>query len=303
MAVALLVRAPAGRGMSDPDAGIDELYQGDLAAFVAARNALAKALKRPDLKTLEKPTAPAWAVNQLFWHDRAVFDRLVEASDALRAAHRDALSGQPADLRGAETTHRAALREALSGAQRALTGGGHAASPATLDAIRRTLEALPHPEAHGRLVQPLAPAGLEALAGLTVTPAAARPAAHTPRPHADAVTAATPTQPAASTPPAARSARGPATVTPFPPRPDAEAARAAAREREVAAREAREREAKAREERQRAADDALRVAAKNYERAQAAVADAEAQLSAARQARDAAAAAYETAKRAVRELV
>lgn len=265
--------------MSDPDAGIDALYRGDLAAFVAARNALAKALKRPDLKTLEKPTAPAWAVNQLFWHDRAVFDRLVEASEALRAAHRDALSGQPADLRTSESTHRAALREALVAAQRRLTGAGHAASPATVDAIRRTLEALPHPDAQGRLVQPLSPAGLEALAGLTVAPAAPRPASP---------------------------ARGPATVTRFPERPGvadrAEAAKAL-REREAAARDARDREAKAREERQRAADEALRAAAKDYERAQAAVADAESQLSAARQARDAAAAAYEKAKRAVRELV
>lgn len=287
--------------MSDPDAGIDALYQGDLAAFVAARNALAKTLKRPDLKTLEKPTAPAWAVNQLFWRDRAVFDRLVEASEALRAAHRDALSGQPADLRTSESAHRAALREALVAAQRRLTGAGHAASPATVDAIRRTLEALPHPDAKGRLVQPLSPAGLEALAGLTVAPAAPRPA--TPAASRSAPSAG---PPPAESPAQASPARGPATVTRFPERPGvadrAEAAKAL-REREAAARDARDREAKAREERQRAADEALRAAAKDYERAQAAVADAESHLSAARQARDAAAAAYEKAKRAVRELV
>ena len=44
-----------------------------------------------------------------------------------------------------------------------------------IDAIRETLQALPSPEANGRLTRALSPRGFEALAGLTVT-APARPA-------------------------------------------------------------------------------------------------------------------------------
>lgn len=156
--------------MTDIDDAIDRLYQIGLDAFVAERNALAKAAKRPDVKALEKPAAPAWAVNQLYWRQRAVFDRLVAASEAVRAAHRALLTGQPADVRAAEAAHRDAMREAQSVVRTALSEAGVAASPSTLEAIGRTLEALPHVEANGRLTKPLTPQGLDALAGLTLAP-------------------------------------------------------------------------------------------------------------------------------------
>ena len=38
--------------MADVERDIDALYQGPLADFITARNALAKAVRRPDLKTL-----------------------------------------------------------------------------------------------------------------------------------------------------------------------------------------------------------------------------------------------------------
>lgn len=284
--------------MSTADDPIDQLYRGRLDAFVADRNALAKALKRPEIKGLEKPSAPAWAVNQLFWQDRAAFDCLVDASEALRAAHRDALAGQAPDLRAAEAAHRTALREALAAAQQHLRDADLPASPATIDAIRRTLESLPHPDAQGRLVQPLSPAGLEALAGLMLAPGPPRTStAPSPSP-------APAPSPGKAAEPSGAKAHGPAVVMPFPKRtrPDADAVQAA-REREAQARAAREREAQAREERQRAADAAVRDAAKAYERAQAAVSEAEAVLSERRATRDAAAAAYEKAKRAARDVV
>lgn len=161
--------------MADVERDIDALYQGPLADFIAARNALVKTAKRPDLKTLEKPALPAWAVNQIYWHERAVFDAVVAAAEAMRDAHRKALAGRAADIREAETAHRAAIRQAVKAATTRLTSGGHPATAATIEAITRTLEALPAAEAEGRLTRPLAPAGLEALAGLTVA-APARPA-------------------------------------------------------------------------------------------------------------------------------
>lgn len=162
--------------MADVERDIDALYQGPLADFIAARNALAKATKRADLKTLEKPALPAWAVNQVYWHERATFDAVVAAAEAMRDAHRQALAGKAADIRAAEAAHRAAIRDAAKAATARLTGAGHPATAATLDALTRTLEALPTPEAEGRLTRALAPAGLEALAGLTVAPAPPRPA-------------------------------------------------------------------------------------------------------------------------------
>ncbi len=151
---------------------VDRLYQGPLDAFIDARNALAKTTRRADLKTLPKPSLPAWAVNQLYWHHRPVVDRLVAAADAVRGQHQRLLAGEPANLRDAELAHRDAMRDAVAAVRDTLTLGGHALTSATLDAIRDTLQALPSPEANGRLVRPLTPRGLEALSGLAV---AARP--------------------------------------------------------------------------------------------------------------------------------
>lgn len=171
--------------MADLDSDIDRLYQGPLDAFIDARNALAKATKVAAVKALVKPSLPAWAVNQLHWHHRALVDRLVAASASVRAEHQRALAGEKAAIAAAEQAHRDVLREAMTAAKDVLTAGGHAITPSTLDAVRDTLSALPSPEANGRLVKPLTPRGLDALAGLVL---AARPgpiaAADAPAPRA-----------------------------------------------------------------------------------------------------------------------
>ncbi len=173
--------------MADLDSDIDRLYQGPLDAFIDARNALAKASKVAAVKALVKPSLPAWAVNQLHWHQRALVDRLVAAAEAVRAEHQRALAGEKAAIAGAEQTHREVLREAVAAAKDVLTAGGHALTPGTLDAVRDTLSALPSPEANGRLTRPLTPRGLDALAGLVLAarpgPSAA-PGAPAPRPPA-----------------------------------------------------------------------------------------------------------------------
>ena len=68
---------------------IDTLYRLSLAEFTDARNAMAKAAgaKGAAIKALEKPSAAAWAVNQLFWKQRRAYDKLIRASERVRAAH------------------------------------------------------------------------------------------------------------------------------------------------------------------------------------------------------------------------
>lgn len=156
--------------MATPDDPLDHLFQLPIGDFVAARNALAKAARRAELKQLEKPSLAAWAVNQLHWHHRALLESLAAAATALREQHGRTLAGGRADVAGAEHTHRDALRTCLAAARELLAAGGHPATPATLDAIRDTLHAVPTPEVNGRLTRALTRRGLEALTGLVVTP-------------------------------------------------------------------------------------------------------------------------------------
>jgi hypothetical protein len=162
---------------------IDELYKLPLGEFTAARNALARTLGGDDaarVKRLAKPTVVPWAVNQVYWHDRSVFDRLRKAGERLRVAQIAALKGRAADVRGAGDAHRRALAEACSRALNLASSAGARADP---DELTRTLEALslaPElPEPAGRLTRALQPAGFEALADMTS--AAGRYVAPAPR--------------------------------------------------------------------------------------------------------------------------
>ncbi len=257
--------------MADLDSDIDQLYQGPLDAFIDARNALAKATKVAAVKALVKPSLPAWAVNQLHWHERALVERLVAASARVRAEHQRALAGEKASIAAAEQAHRDVLREAMAAAKDVLTAGGHAVTPSTLDAVRDTLSALPSPEANGRLVKPLTPRGLDALAGLVL---AARPGP-----------IAAPDVPAPRTP-AARPVAATAA--------DDAARKRQAREAEKAARE--------REARRRNAEAALAQARQALADADAAVDQAERDLVARQADRVTAREALKRAQRLVEEL-
>jgi hypothetical protein len=159
------------------ESSIDRLYQGPLAEFVSARTALARTLAKTlsgdeakRVKALQKPAVVAWAVNQVYWRVRPVYDRLIKSGGALRAAQISAIGGRAADLRGAADVHRKALAAAVKEAQRLAASAGVNPNP---DALTRTLEALSLAtkvaEAPGRLTQPVQPAGFEALAGVAVT--------------------------------------------------------------------------------------------------------------------------------------
>lgn len=154
------------------ESNIDTLYKGPLGEFVAARTALAKSLSGDDakrVKALQKPAVVAWAVNQVYWHARPAYDRLIRSGKALRSAQIAALGGKSADVRGAGDTHRAAIAGAVKEARRLAEASD--VQP-NADALARTFEALSlavgEGERDGRLTRPLSPAGFEALAGVTV---------------------------------------------------------------------------------------------------------------------------------------
>jgi hypothetical protein len=151
---------------------IDELYQKPLGEFTAARNAFAKTLSGADasrVRALSKPTLVPWAVNLLYWHARATFDRLRKAGEKLRAAQIATLKGRAADVRAASEAHRKAIADA---ATQAATLAARAGAKPDADDLTRTLEALSIaselPEQPGRLSQPMKPAGFEALMGVPV---------------------------------------------------------------------------------------------------------------------------------------
>ena len=127
------------------EAAIDRLYQLPLDEFTAARNALAKELGKEGapVKTLAKPPAAAWAINQVFWQRRQAFDALIAAATGVRTAHAAVMAGKRADLRAAGAAHEEAIEAALKAALDVLASAGQPASDATRQAIATTLRALP----------------------------------------------------------------------------------------------------------------------------------------------------------------
>jgi hypothetical protein len=151
--------------MATLDADIDHLYQLPLTEFTAARNALAKRAgdRRSAVQALQKPSAAAWAINQLYWQRRPAFNRLIAASERLRAAHARVLTGNRADVAAAERAHTEALRAAFEDIRSLLAAAGEKPSAAVAGDIRDTLQALPSDDPAGRLVRPIAPLGFAAL--------------------------------------------------------------------------------------------------------------------------------------------
>src|SRR5262245_1133148 len=152
------------------DSEIDDLYKRPPEEFTQARKELASTLKGDEarmVKQLKKPTAVPWAVNQVYWHGRAEFDRLLDAGEALRKAQLAALRGKSADVKSAAASHRDAVSAAVAKAADLAAAAG--LNP-TRDALARTFEALSlapePPEPFGKLTQPLQPGGFEMLTGV-----------------------------------------------------------------------------------------------------------------------------------------
>lgn len=151
------------------DEPIDRLYQLPLSEFTAARNELIAQTAGQGagaVKALGKPMVPAWAVNQLYWRERRPYDKLIRASERLRAGHAHALAGKKVDLAMLELEHHAAVKAAADAVRRLLARAGDPATPSTMKAVIDTLQALPGGGQPGRLTKPLAPLGFGALGAL-----------------------------------------------------------------------------------------------------------------------------------------
>jgi hypothetical protein len=130
---------------------IDALYGLPLERFTKARDELAAELRSrgereaaAEVKGLAKPTAAAWAVNQVMRTQPSDARALLKAGERLRKAHEDAASGNASaqDLRDAANAERAAV-ERLSQAARGLTNAnGRDLSESVLDRVTQALHAI-----------------------------------------------------------------------------------------------------------------------------------------------------------------
>ena len=191
-------RGKAGGPTDGPDAlplarvdPADQLFSLPLPAFTAARNALVATLRKEGrgedaerVRQIGRPALSAWAVNQIFWHERPLYDRLLAAGDRFRTAQQDQLEGRPGDLRGALEARREVLSAATTAVANRLRAAGHTPTPDTMRRVSTTLDALatwgvgagaPN---HGRLIADVQPPGFEALAALVP-----RMGGHPQKPH------------------------------------------------------------------------------------------------------------------------
>lgn len=161
---------------------IDELYQLPLDEFTAARNAAAKDTGDASLKKLEKPSLAAWAVNQLYWQQRKIYDEVIKTSGQVRTAYKQMLAGKAADVKAAEVFHTEAMRKAKDAIRKLLEAAGNASSDAVMTPVTETLDALPTTDTPGRLTKPLRRTGFEALQGVTIAARPSKPVVSRPEP-------------------------------------------------------------------------------------------------------------------------
>jgi len=169
-------RATIARVTTAYDHAAEALYQGPHESFVAKRQALAAELKGAGdkasaarLTKLPRPSISAWAVNQLWWHARAIFDELFETAEQVRAGK--------APAGGA---HRQAVSKLTARAKQLLEANEHGSNEATLRRITMTLSALAaagswEPEQPGMLSKDLDPPGFEAFGMVAAAPSEAEP--------------------------------------------------------------------------------------------------------------------------------
>lgn len=158
------------------------LFALPVAAFTAARNELAAAVKKEgdasrskEIKALAKPSVSAWATNQLYRAHEQAFTELLAAGEELRAAAAASLRGEGADaLRAAQKRQTELVHALRIHAEGLLAADGHGANPATLERIGRTLVAISSrgsfaPFEAGCLSADVDPPGFDELATIVAT--------------------------------------------------------------------------------------------------------------------------------------
>jgi DNA repair exonuclease SbcCD ATPase subunit len=153
------------------DDAVVELFQAPLATFIAERKRLAAELKAAGdkigattLGKLARPPISAWVVNQLWWHARDAFDKLLATADRLRKGDLEATAA-----------HREAIAKLRARAAAILGDAGHGATESTLRRVTQTLSALAagggfDPDPPGALSADRDPPGFEAV-GISLPPA------------------------------------------------------------------------------------------------------------------------------------
>jgi hypothetical protein len=164
----------------DVEAGIERLYGLPPEEFVAARDALARQLRKDGdaaaarrVAGLRRPTVVAWAVNQAARRRPELVTDLVEAGERLRQAQRRALSGlRGGALRTAGSERRRTVERLLAEAASVLEESGRSPE-AHRDAIAATLQSASVDEAAAAAVRAgtlnrelAAPSGFGEVAGL-----------------------------------------------------------------------------------------------------------------------------------------
>ena len=266
------------------NAQLDELYQRPLAEFVAARDALARQLRAQgkadearQVARLRRPAAAAWAIDRVARARPDEVRALIAADDRLRAAQGQ--GAPPAELRAAMQDHRERVRRLAALAAEELPARGRQgqgrAIQATLQAAAAGGPELRDQLRRGALTGELEAPGFDALGGLGLMSAPARPM-EAARPQPD--------QPAPPAPPGGKRAAA---------QEEREAARLRKAEQARARQEARQREALARQ-----VATLEREASKLEERASELTAEAESLASRAEKAGEAAEAARREAAQA-----
>lgn len=127
-----------------------DLYGLPLERFTEERNALAKQLRgegrrdeAAEVSKLRKPSAAAWAVNQLVRTQRRGIDTLFDAGDMLQNAQAALLTGQaePGALRAAVEAERAAVDQLTEKVRGLLSSEGHDLTAPTRERVSETLHA------------------------------------------------------------------------------------------------------------------------------------------------------------------
>lgn len=152
---------------SSYESAVEELYRAPLASFVAERKRLAAALKTAGdtagaqrLAKAARPTLSAWVVNQLWWTERATFERLLATAKDVRVGDAEALAA-----------HREVITELREHATALLSEGGRGANENMLRRVATTLGALAanggfSPDPPGALSADRDPPGFEAALGM-----------------------------------------------------------------------------------------------------------------------------------------
>jgi hypothetical protein len=142
----VIAAGPEGETLDD----IDRLFALPLDEFTSARNELARQLKEDgdaesaeQVRSLTKPSVPAWAINQLARRDEKGVRSLLNVAARLRSAQERSLRGERAadELRSAQAEERELLRRLTQRAAEVLREAGRPATGATLDRVSSTLRA------------------------------------------------------------------------------------------------------------------------------------------------------------------